>query len=297
MTPPADVARSQLAAGLNLLFVSDHDSNANHATLLKIATARGMPFIPGIELSPSWGHFNAYPLTPGAQLAIDTSTASVAEVLQEARREGATIVQVNHPFIPFGYFSSLAAGVAPGGFDGDFDLIEINSTVPSDDAKVLAKLWELWNQGKRYYLTAGSDTHDVWNEQSGRVRTFVHIEGAVSAQSFAAGLKAGHAYVTYGPLVFPAVMFGTELHVPRGKTFPLRFALGSVAGLKKAELIGNGAARQSRTFPGAPLKARADFSVSAQQPGWYALVVEDQAGRKAYTDPIWVTLAMAPHSP
>ena len=87
-------------------------------------------------------------------------------------------MQVNHPFIPYGYFSSIAAGVAPGGFDGDFDLVEINSSVPKDDAKVLAKLWDFWNQGKHYYLTAGSDTHDVWNEQSGRVRTFVHIEGA-----------------------------------------------------------------------------------------------------------------------
>jgi hypothetical protein len=296
VTPPADLARAQLAAGLNVLFVSDHDSNANHAALLKIAATRGVPFIPGIELSPSWGHFNAYPLTPGARLAIDTSTASVAEVLQEARREGATIVQVNHPFIPFGYFSSIAAGVAPGGFDGDFDLIEINSTVPNDDAKVLARLWDLWNQGKRYYLAAGSDTHDVWNEQSGRVRTFVHLEGPVSAQRFVAGLKAGHAYVTYGPLIFPTVMFGTELHVRRGKPFPLRFALGSVAGLKKAELIGDGAARQSRTFPGAPLKGRADFTVTAEQPGWYALVVEDEAGRKAYTDPIWVATT-ASHPP
>ena len=33
--------------------------------------------------------------------------------------------------------------------------------------------------------------------------------------------------------------------------------------------------------------------MSAQQPSWYALVVEDQAGRKAYTDPIWVTPAAA----
>ncbi len=298
VTPPADLARSQLAAGLDLLFVSDHDSNANHATLLKIAAARGVPFIPGIELSPSWGHFNAYPLTPGARLAIDTSTASVAAVLKEARREGAMIVQVNHPFIPFGYFSSIAAGVAPGGFDGDFDLVEINSSVPKDDANVLAKLWDFWNQGKHYYLTAGSDTHDVWNEQSGRVRTFVHIEGAVSAQSFAAALKAGHAYVTYGPLIFPAVMFGTKLQVTPGKGTPLRFTLGSVAGLKKAELIGDGSTQQSRTFPGAPLKARAEFTVSAQRPGWYALVVEDQAGRKAYTDPIWVTPGTtAPHAP
>jgi hypothetical protein len=207
-------------------------------------------------------------------------------------------VQVNHPFIPFGYFSSLVAGVAPGGFDGDFDLIEINSSVPNDDAKVLAKLADFWNQGKHYYLTAGSDTHDVWNEQSGRVRTFVHIDGPVSAQSFAAALKAGHGYVTYGPLVFPAVMFGTELHVTRGKPFPLRFALGSVAGLRKAELIGAGTTQQRRTFPGAPLKARADFTVTAEQPGWYALVVEDEAGRKAYTDPIWVAPATtAPPTP
>ena len=100
-----------------------------------------------------------------------------AQVLQEARREGATVVQVNHPFIPYGYFSSVAAGVAPGGFDGGFDLVEINSTVPGDDAKVLARLWDYWNEGRHYYLTGGSDTHDVWNEQSGRIRTFVHSGG------------------------------------------------------------------------------------------------------------------------
>ena len=65
VTPPAYLARSQLAAGLDVLFVSDHDSTANHAALRAIAAARAVPFIPGIELSPSWGHFNAYPLTRG----------------------------------------------------------------------------------------------------------------------------------------------------------------------------------------------------------------------------------------
>ena len=173
VTPPADLARSQLAAGLNLLFVSDHDSTANHAALSQIAKERGVAFIPGIELSPSWGHFNAYPLNPGAKLAIDTSTASVDEVFREARREGAAVVQVNHPFIPFGYFTSVAAGVAPGGFNPGFDLVEINSSAPNDDAKVLARLREFWNARQRYYLSAGSDTHDVWNDESGRIRTFV----------------------------------------------------------------------------------------------------------------------------
>ena len=290
VTPPADLARSQLAAGLNLLFVSDHDSTVNHAALRQIAAARGVAFIPGVELSPSWGHFNAYPLLPGASVQIDTSTASVTDVLAEARREGALIVQANHPFIPYGYFSSVAAGVAPGGFDPGFDLVEINSNVPKDDPKVLSRLWELWNSGQHYYLSGGSDTHDVWNEQSGLVRTFVHLQGPVTAQAFAQGLKDGHAYVSYGPLIFPTVMFGSTMNVTPGKPFRLNFRLGSVAGLKQVRLIGDGLTAATRTFSGAPLRARANFTLTREHPGWYALVVEDQAGRQAYTDPVWITL-------
>jgi len=288
VTPPEDLARSQLAAGLNVLFVSDHDSTANHAALLKIAGERHVAFIPGIELSPSWGHFNAYPLKVGARLAIDTSTAPISAVLQEARREGATVVQVNHPFIPYGYFSSVAAGVAPGGFDGAFDLVEINSTVPGDDAKVLARLWDYWNEGRHYYLSGGSDTHNVWSEQSGRIRTFVHLAGAVTAEAFASALRAGHAYVSYGPIIYPATMFGTEIRALPGESAVLAFELGSVAGLKKVELIGDGQARETRTFERAPVTTHLDFTVHPEHLHWYALVVEDQLGRRAYTDPIWV---------
>jgi len=291
VTPPADLARSQLAAGLDLLFVSDHDSTANHAVLQQIASARGVPFIPGIELSPSWGHFNAYPLTPGARLAIDTGTATIDMILNEARRAGAAVVQVNHPFNPYGYFASLKAGVAPGGFNPGFDLIEINSSVPNDDGKVLAKLWEFWNAGRRYYIAAGSDTHDVWNDRSGRVRTFAHLDAQVSAPAFAEALKAGRAYVSYGPLVFPSVMFGTQMQVVSGESFTLAFDLASVAGVGKAELISGGNVEDSRSFPDAPLKTHVDFTLTSNHPGWYALEVEDQRGRKAYTDPVWVTIA------
>jgi len=293
LTPPADLARSQLAAGLDLLFVSDHDSTVNLALLQQIANARGVPFIPGIELSPSWGHFNAYPLPAAAQLAIDPSTASIDVILKEARRAGATVVQVNHPFNPYGYFASLKAGVAPGGFNPGFDLLEINSSVPNDDRKVLAKLWEFWNAGEHYYLAAGSDTHNVWNDQSGRVRTFAHIDGQLTAQDFAEALKAGRAYVSYGPLIFPSVMFGTQMQVRSGEPFTLAFDLASVAGLSKAELISAGTVEDSRSFPDTPLKTHVDFTLTTDHPGWYALDVEDQQGRKAYTDPVWVTIAPA----
>ena len=288
VTPPEYVARSQLAAALDLLFVSDHDSTANHAPMQQLADRRGVPFVPSMELSPSWGHFNAWPLRPAERLAIDTSTATVDEVLAEARRQGAIVVQSNHPFIPYGYFASLAAKVAPGGFNPDFDLLEINAERPGDDDKVLRALWSFWNSGHRYYLSGGTDVHDVWNFESGRTRTFAHVEGLLTARTFAEAVKAGHAYVSSGPLIFPAVMFGSELRVKPGASFTLAFGLKSVAGLKQAALIGAGAVVATRTFRDAPRDVSVEFMLTADRAGWYAIEVEDTSGRKAYSNPIWI---------
>ena len=288
VTPPADLARSQLAAGLDLLFVSDHDSTVNHGALQAIADRRGIAFIPGIELSASWGHFNAYPLLPGLPLAIDTGTAGIDEVIHEARRQGAVVVQVNHPFIPYGYFTSVRNGVAPGGFNPSFDLIEINAGAPADDVKVLQTLWNFWNAGHHYYLSAGTDTHDVWNNESGAVRMFAHIEGPVTAKAFAEALKMGHAYVSFGPLIFPSVMFGDEIRVKPGEPFALGFDLESVAGVKRAELIQGGRVLKTEAFRAASQHIHVDFPLSTPRPTWYSLTVEDNQGHKAYTNPIWV---------
>ena len=55
------VLRSQLAAGLDIGFLSDHDSVENNASMQALANTRQFPFIAGTELSPSWAHFNAFP--------------------------------------------------------------------------------------------------------------------------------------------------------------------------------------------------------------------------------------------
>ena len=210
----------------------------NHRTLQAIADRRGIPFIPSVEISTSWAHFNAYPLRLGEPLGIDTSRANIDQVLGEARRLGAQVVQINHPFIPYGYFASLDAGLAPGRWNPGFDLVEVNAANFVDDGKVLAKLAAFWNQGDRYYLSAGTDTHDVWNTLSGSVRMFAHVEGPLTPATFAAALKAGHAYATYGPLIFPEHMFGDDLKVVPGAPVSIGFDLKAVDGLKSAALVG-----------------------------------------------------------
>ncbi len=113
----------------------------------------------------------------------------------------------------------------------------------------------------------------------------------MTAQDFAEALKAGRAYVSYGPLIFPSVMFGTHMQVRSGEPFTLAFDLASVAGVSRAELISAATVADSRSFPDTPLKTHVDFTLTTDHPGWYALDVEDQQGRKAYTDPVWVTIA------
>jgi hypothetical protein len=63
-------------AGSHLLFFIVHDSLANLAPLRRIAAQRRVPFITAVELSPSWGHFNAYPIAANRTLSLDTGMAT-----------------------------------------------------------------------------------------------------------------------------------------------------------------------------------------------------------------------------
>lgn len=284
------VLRSELAAGVDIAFLSDHDSVINNARMAELAKKRGHVFMPGAELSPSWAHFNAYPIEPGRSVAIDTGQATVQEVFSEARRMGADIIEANHPYSAYGYFESHEKEVVPGGFDAGYDLVEIEPYDLERNAKTLDRVWEMWNRGERKYLAAGSDAHDVWLQASGSARTYVHVSGELSVEKYAAGLKAGHAYASQGPLVFPEILFGSENQHRAGDKLVLRYTVQAVSGLRSVKLIERGAAVKTRTFQGESRPVDIEFQSEPQADTWYSLVIEDRQGKFAYSNPIWVRI-------
>jgi hypothetical protein len=286
-TPAEYLVRSQLAAGLNVIFVSDHDSTKNHEAIKTLSDKRGIPFIPSIEISPSWGHFNVFPVKIGAQLSVDPGMDNIHDIIKDARHIGATVVASNHPYIPYGYLSSLQKNTVPGGFDPSFDLIEINSEV--DYKQALEKARQLWSAGLPYYYTAGTDTHDVWNEASGHIRMFVYTASKPEAKAFAQAMKNGRSYASFGPVIYPQnVMFGDTLKLAKNQPQFIKFDLLSVNGLKSVQLIGNDGFISEQTLSGD--KASVEFAVP-QKSGWVSLVVEDFKEHKAYTNPIWLKMA------
>jgi len=189
VTPPADLARSQLAA----------DSICCSSAITIDSTSQCCSRLPAWRvLHPGTSCLRPGPLqcvsvAAGARLAIDTGR-HIDMILKEARRNGATVCSQS-PIQSHVYFASLKTAWTRG-FNPGFDLMEINSSVPmtTEGAGQAVEFWI----GQRYYISAGSGHPLCWNDQSGRVRTFAHLDGQVTPQAFAQALKAGHAYVSYG---------------------------------------------------------------------------------------------------
>ena len=286
------VLRSELAAGVDIAFLSDHDSVINNNEMRELSDARGLHFIPGTELSASWAHFNAYPLDDGKTVDIDTGQATVQEIFAAARRMGADIVEVNHPYSSDGYFESLEQGTVPGGLDTGFDLVEIVRIAYDErNRKTLKRVWQMWNEGHRVYLAGGSDVHDVWVHESGSVRSYVHVDGDLSIEKFVAGLKAGHSFASQGPLVYPDILFGSEIDHAAGDRLALKYSVQAVSGLRSVRLVERGSEIEALSFDGVSQAVPVEFSVSPEADTWYSLVIEDANGKFAYTNPLWVMIA------
>lgn len=295
VTPPEYAVRSQLAGGLDFTLISDHDLVKNNAVINEMSEKRGIRFIPSIEISPSWAHFNAFPVVLGRGLGIDPGTASVDEIFQAARDMGAMALSANHPYIPYGYFHSLDNGLVPGGFNPQFDLVELNSACKYK--KTIKRMWQLWNEGTRYYLSAGTDTHDVWKDVSGGIRMVAKIEGRdITPEAFVSALLDGHAYATFGPMVEPGVMFGREVKVEAGDPLELKFKVKAAEGLKEVQLISNGEVVEVITLAGEGVTEKnIVFKTAPKADTWYSLVVSDVKDKLAWTNPIWVdVLAYTP---
>jgi len=85
-------------------------------------------------------------------------------------------------------------------------------------------------------------------------------------------------------------MFGDERRVKAGEGLDLGFDLKSVVGLKSVQLIGAGVVVETRSIAGGAQGAYVDFTVKPARDTWFALIVEDVEGKRALTDPIWVTV-------
>jgi hypothetical protein len=90
-TPIANLAALGIAAGLDVLAVTDHNTVAHHAELPALGNRFGIGLIPGQEVTTGTGHANAF----GDIGFIDFRRPATTWVTEVARRGG--LLSINHP--------------------------------------------------------------------------------------------------------------------------------------------------------------------------------------------------------
>ncbi len=188
-SPSADsdvdpVARvlSNLTEGVGFMAPSEHDVVFDFAALVERLGFRDRIMVfTGTEISPLYAHLGAYPMpyrpdeSAGGGVVLPIQEADgrwrwrrAPELVAEARRLGAEILQINHPrSSSSGYFNHLGYTpgqpldeLSPDDFTPDFDTVEVfNET--GDFCRIVADWLSLLNQGLHLTAVGNSDTHSV----------------------------------------------------------------------------------------------------------------------------------------
>ncbi len=187
---------------------------------------------PGVEISPVFGHMNAYPVTmdnahrQGYWPLFWWSTNDEGEVtgmndpttiFTDARDAlGAQIVQLNHPREGQGVLNHVgydpavgfggAEGVEPEVMDTSFNAVEIcNSGWDDSDLETLADWYSFLNQGLPIVAVGVSDSHGL-GTMLGNCRTLVQapddvVSGTMDLEPVWENLLAQRATMVNGPFV------------------------------------------------------------------------------------------------
>lgn len=219
--------RELIAEGIEIPVFTDHDTVADFAPYVQDIQAEDLILpVRGNEISPPWGHSNAWPLVPPAsapdyygiglvdydEFGTATHIRQKSEIWDIARNDfGAQIVQVNHPrsggngwFNFVGYDPAVGvSSVNPNLWTDDFDAIEVFNS-GNDHEGSLTDWFSFLDQGFRFTLTGNSDSHSP-GSQLGNPRNIFYMPTddpyVVDEQDMVDSILAGRNQVSNGPFV------------------------------------------------------------------------------------------------
>lgn len=227
-----------VAEGVDVLVATDHDFITDYRPVIEALGAKAhVASVIGDELSPNFGHHNAFPLNRNETAnggAVDWAGGSAAPTLRPGDFYALTrslfpgaFVQVNHPRSKNGIFETFQLDTLTGAthmdptteriavpadstpadtklFSSAFDGLEVQNGVSPQTAAL--NDWMLFlSRGLVRTATSVSDTHSVFSSPAGYGRTYVKTGTdtalAFDEGRFIAGLKSQTAVGTNGPFL------------------------------------------------------------------------------------------------
>ena len=219
------------ADGVDVIVATDHDVISDYAPVIaQLGLRERLVGLQGDEVtSREWGHFGAFPLAGDDTLpdrgAITVKRRTPETMFAELRsRWPDVLIDVHHPRLEkgkIGYFhlgelDTKTLKSKRAGFSFDFDSVEVLNGYQDPDRKsvdaVLADWFAFLRRGHRITATGNSDTHHLTFNLGGFPRNYVQMPDGPLADldgaALARAVKAGHSFLTTGPIV--EVTVGTQ---------------------------------------------------------------------------------------
>ncbi|MCB1276265.1 CehA/McbA family metallohydrolase [Prosthecobacter sp.] len=174
--------------GIELAISTDHNHHTDYAPMAaSMGVADRFTPVIGNEVTTKHGHFNAFPIQPGAKV-VDVAEDDWAILLPAIRATpGVKVITLNHPrdlhsgFVPLGGVQfNPKTGKHRQADALDVDAMEVvTSAAMQSDIHLLYRDWfALLNRGHRISAVGSSDSHDVNRFILGQGRTYVAVDDA-----------------------------------------------------------------------------------------------------------------------
>jgi hypothetical protein len=169
-----------------------------------------------------------------------------------------------------------------------------------DFAEILSLHWagtaawfDFLNLGYKLAPSAGTDF--PWGDVPGTVRNYVKLDGPFTPQAWFDGLKAGHTFVTSGPMLELSVngqSMGSEIHLKKGESLTISATASlnpDIDALESLELIEQGTTVKTVSAKSGAPEIQLHHVVPATHGTWYVLRARGKhATVHALSGPVYV---------
>ena len=255
--PPAAVAAAYRDAGYDFISITDHNLITPDP---KIA---GILFIGGIEDTKSDGHLNRINATKA-------TVSSLQGVIDLALSEG-SFVFLNHPNWPGGYPANPIWTDARIDSVRNYHAIEVWNSLVAPNQNAESRIDRLLSEGKRFYLVANDDCHNVASAYCKTASVKVFSDNLTIADIMA-NLKSGNFYASSGANISRIEVLNQTIRIKTDAA-------------SKIEFIGD----QGMVLQSGNGITSADYAVRGNEKYIRARVVRNSDGKMAWTNPIYIS--------
>jgi len=296
--PPHRVFDAAVAAGLDFITLSDHNTVAHWLDVDRLQPFYdSLLLLHGREVTTYRGHANTAGEHGFHEFRLPSPTASPAALLRPIAAAGA-FVSINHPGRPDDE-SCMGCGwnVSDDEMLRTVHGVEVVNGMTRSGPQWGWPIWAAWlNRGARLTAIGGSDEHTPDEERDYRVGepTTVVWARELSEAAIVEGLKSGRVYIrTRGPegptLEFEAALdgvwhsMGAIVPLRRAGALRLRATVGRAEG-QVLEWIRNGEVLATESLGRVPVER----TVAARPGDWFSLVIRASGDPTLISNPIYV---------